>query len=431
MEQYWYIVKNQNHFGPYYLEDIKQLKLQNKLDNDAVLWHPKWPAPTLDFTHTKSLPPTPEKTKTYRKLNSISSLSRVEQHQKSYENMITTLPQPISSISSYFSKFTFQNPFKFKIDQRASMLIILIFCGSLIFNLNQNTSIPSRPESLAPSQFKQFQDFWELQTVSSEQIENQFYAMMSKDYKTLWLGSHQNLLLESINLSAEAKNILAKTDYNKIWEQQSNEKLMGLNFENNELPPMGFYQLTVNWIESAPWSFDVTKKTTTIAIKIGTHNDEQLLGLVKRFHEQSVDGNLVVVDSSQTELKEKYQTLSSLITDIKRNWVEIKELKHPNMAKAMNEFQISYARSTGSFLSALVLNNEKEIKDLSQGKRSVNTSLIAHLHNLTEKAKKTGLLSAELMSNYRSYAKNPKKDALWTQKVADLEKDLLDKMNQL
>ena len=256
--------------------------------------------------------------------------------------------------------------------------------------------------------------------------------MVSKDYKTLWIAQHKAIILESVSLIGEHQKILAKTDFQKSWDQQQAQKLVSVHFEAHELPPLGFYQLKITWVESAAWSFDAEQKSEILTLKIGPQNDEQLLAMVQNYHTQPVvNAQRIVLNSSQTELKEKYQTLNSLITDLKKNWDEIKDLNHPKMVKAMNTFQKEYARSTGTFLTAFVLSNEKEIKTLSQGEKSVNTSLIAHLHNLTENAKRTGILSAELMSNYLQYAKNPKKHEIWSQKISSLEKDLVNKMGQL
>lgn len=422
MEQYWYIVKDQKYFGPYYMADIEDLKTHHKLDAQTVLWHPKWPAPQLEFSFN---PPPAPKPAIYRPGNSLKTLARIQQHQKSYENMITPTIQLEQTL-----------PFKLKlpmhVNERLGMFLALLLSSILILSVLNNSPLPNRPESMAPSQYKHFENFWgsKSSTTSTDEAAS-FFTLISKDYKTLWVGLHSNLIIESVTLTALNKNILAKDDFEKTWNQPAGEKLLSLTFENSELPPMGFYQLKISWVESAPWSFDVTKKSAEVSIKIGNHANEQLLGMIKNFHQPAQTENQIAIDSSETEIKEKYQTLSSLVSDIRKNWDGMKELKYSKMVKAMNSFQIKYARSTGSFLSALVLNNEKEIKDLSQGKKAIDTSIIAHLHNLTENAKKTGVLSAELMSNYSLYAKNPQKDALWTQKISTLEKDLLDKINQL
>lgn len=435
MNQYWYIVKDQQHFGPYSLAELKHLQLQQKLEKNTVLWHPKWPAPQLYFEEKLTPPPfsrvvpqvaVPQKAiqSNYRRLNSLASLTRIQQHQKSYEDMATiSLPE-----------FSPMEKFKPWHDPRVSMAVALFFSALLIFNIINQTPVPNRPESMAPSQYQQMQDFWQTQqTAGADDNNTQFFTILSKDYKTLWLGQKNTMILESVSLMGENKKILSKTDFAKTWDQQPAEKLLSLSFENHELPPMGFYHLKITWVESPPWSFEATQKSQIIDIKIGTQNDDQLKNMITKFHEAPIleMKNSIAVDSSETELKEKYQTLSSLISDLKRNWDDIKDLNHPKMVKAMNSFQKDYAKSTGSFLTAFVLSNEKEIKSLSQGKKTVNTSLIAHLHNLTENAKKTGVLSAELMSNYIHYAKNPKKNELWAKKISSLEKDLLDKMGQL
>lgn len=439
MQQYWYVIKNQKYFGPYGMAEIESLHLENKLDHDAVIWHPKWPAPKLNFKTNLTPPPLTirtnstetikdgfypfDKKKNYQPLNTLKSLTRNIQHQKNYKYMTTKI-FPLTTAFNPLLKYL-------KIDPRLTMFIAIISTCWIMFSVINHTPLPNRPESMAPSQYKKFEDFWNTPSTTSESDSKYFFTMMSKDYKTLWLAAHENLMIESITLQADSKNILSKNNFNKSWDYPPNEKLVPLTFDNLDLPTMGFYQLKIMWIESAPWSFDTTKKSISIDLIIGHQNHEQLQVLVKQFHEPRSSEHHFSVDSLQAELKEKYHTLSSLVVDIKNNWNEIKELSHAKMAKAMNSFQISYAKSTGSFLSALVLNNEKEIKNLSQGKKTVDTTLIAHLHNLTENAKKTGVLSADLMSNYLIYAKNPKKDALWTKKISLLEKDLLDKLSQL
>ena len=437
MDQYWYIIKNQQHYGPYSLSELQRLRAECKLDRDTVLWHPRYPAPVLSFSAPEEIvtpPPAPTAhnkilTKTsYRKLHSLATLNRIQQHQKSYDNM-TTITFSALSFSDKTTSFLTRliQPY-----ERWIMGFCIVVSTWFVFSVMEPSSLPHRPEQMAPSQYEQFQQFWDnSSSVSQDKESSRFFAMISKDYKTLWIAQRQEIILESVTLRGQSKNIMATTDFLKSWTHQPARKLISINLESHELPPLGFYEVDITWIESPAWSFESTQKNQTIPLKVGPQNETQLLSMLQSYHQPSMPekGNLSI--DSSAELKEKYQTLSTLISDLKRNWDEMKDLNHPKMVKAMISFQKEYAKSTGSFLTAFVLSNEKEIKTLSQGHKNLNTSLIAHLYNLTENAKKTGVLSAELMSNYVQYAKNPQKNELWSQKISLLEKDLLDKMTQL
>jgi hypothetical protein len=433
MEQYWYIIKNQQHFGPYNLGDLKKLREQNKIDSSVKLWHPKWDAPSLTALEP---PPLPRENKIYKPTPTLKTLHRLQYHELSYQNMTTStsefswLIQLSSKMNQIKNKYVAYLP-------QFLMVCALSLCSSLFYLSLNSLPLPPRPQTMAPTQYKNLQHFWQNATPSEN--EALFSLVTSKDFKTVWLAQKSDYSIVGVKLQGDSENLMSNLDFEKSWNLKTNERLISLTFDRNEQPTLGFYTLNIEWIKPNAWSLTEEKILTQIEIKIGHTDDKQLKTQVAKFHTPTPSKDValeqtqrpLMLQGASAEIREKYQTLSSIIMDIKKNWMEMRELSHPKLAKAMNSFQIQYAKSTGSFLTALVLNNEKEIKQLSTGKKAVNTALIAHLHNLTEKAKLTGVLSADLMSNYRTYAKNPQKFAHWDTKISSLEKDLLDKLKQL
>lgn len=455
MEQYWYILKNNKHLGPFYLNDLKKLKEQNKIGNDVVLWHPKWPAPEL--TMLVNLPTVPEK-KVYRVSPNLRNLHRLQNHEANF-NVLTKKNVDLTLFKSFLQiiENILSNP-------RLKMIVSLIIFNTFFYMMLHAPNVPPRPQSMSPTQYKDLQVFWDNKPADESQ---EFSVVTSKDFKTLWIAQKNEYEISTAHLSASNTTILSNLDFNKEWNIKSSDRLITLQFDPKEIPVAGFYNLQITWKKPNPWSLNEELITSNMKIKIGYQDDLQLKNLIssyhapampilknsppdteknnvpsaikqsaKRTHEDSANtlyqaSKNEINASSSTELKEKYQTLSFIVTDVKNSWMEMKELSRPKLVKAMNTFQHRYAKSTGGFLTALVLSNEKEIKLLSTGKKSVNTDLIAHLTNLNEKAKLAGILSADLMSNYKTYAKNPKKEKSWDNKVSSLEKELSEKMNQL
>lgn len=452
MEQYWYILKNNKHLGPYYLKDLIRLKEENKIDHNVELWHPKWPAPSLSLLC--AIPPLPiVSKKVYKSTPNLKTLHRLKDHENKFVK--------ITSHNNYAENFKFALNFieKTFCSSRLKMLVSIALFNAFLFYIIDSSNIPTRPQQMSPTQYNDLQTFWNNNTTEDSQ---QFTIVTSKDFKTLWIAQKKEYEITTVNLFAKSANLLSNFDFNKKWQLDSNNLLQDLQFETQQIPVAGFYNLEIEWKKPNPWSLSEEEYTTTIKLKIGHQDNTLLNNQIAQFHsnpevaasaiknsnsksnnnlktkkiEKQKIQNVTAIENeinatSTSELKEKYQTLSFIISDVKNSWTEMKILNFPKLVKAMNSFQHRYAKSTGGFLTALVLSNEKEIKLLSTGKKVVNTDLIAHLTNLNDKAKLTGILSADLMSNYQTFAKNPKKENIWEAKLTNLEKDLTEKMNNL
>ncbi len=408
MDKLWYILEDNNQFGPFNEQDLQGMFKKQKISRETTLIKRGFSEPILVRDLIKK-PRTIVKPKVVPK----------ETPRVIKESFKRATPPPPPKIEKKAPKAKITKPATSKrsiikpLGLLASFALMCTFFyfGAKTVITNQSFQL-ERPKDVRPKTFYKAKN--QLKNAFDNK-DHQWKFIASKDLKNLYLMSS---LPGTQSVRAKFTSIENKILGNQPIEFITNidlkdnlAEIKELNFsKGSEIIP-GAYKVELEVLKNnlSPWQKllldDYTvKKTASVDLILKFHSKKTYSKELAKFQKlQKRRDNAFVQD-----IKMKYETLLSIANRISDNLDKAKKgpLSKPQVEFRKNYFLQDYQMKYGTFFSNFVIENEKKFKDLTNSTDELKTGIIAHYSTLSSIARSLGMISIDAIDNFAKLAQN-------------------------
>ena len=411
----WFVIKENEHIGPYAEEDIKNLYAQGKINKVSFLWKEGMDEPrsykSLFIDEEKVNPPAmeddlppplpPEVAPPQPKEAPPIELPKTEQASQSgvsrsgTEEILEVPPEPVEPLEE--SPVIEEEALEEKPIRRkralfpkviALLMITLIGAGTYYFYGAKDSKSFARPSKMGVRDYKR---------LMKGVVFNKITAGISKDKTTIFVSVGANLegpvQLRIKSFDGQVLTVDPVVASSKGTLKDHLVEFKEFNFEKGQRLAEGWYEFELKSMGELERPFNLFGSDGAKVIDFKT---KALLTTktVPAFNKALSAFNEKNSDSSRQfweELIQKYQTMKAMALKIERDMKSVFESDSSNWNSTIDAFEASYTQSHGKLFTAFVIQNEKAYEDIKKQDFDDNIEVIANYTRLTKLAKSVGL----------------------------------------
>jgi hypothetical protein len=395
----WFLIKQNEHLGPFNKDLLLQLYKDGKIQGESLLWHEGWKKPkSFDFVFNSSdlppdLPPLPPE----------AFEAEVEQELPEHVKQVNVEKyehQDIEEGSTPVGSLSFLSKNK-KFIWAALFGIILLICGS--YFLKEKKLLFSRP------QLMELKDFERLKKVALSEKKLRFAIALGKDKKTIWIATN-------IALQGEV-DISLKSVKNKILGEAVavsargvlKDRLISLSkfqFTKGARFIDGYYQLEINSLE--PFEPSFIQRMQGLVRRELNYSGQFLITNLKRKHLKKQLKRFIKSQNSNTnlfwqELAQKYQTIKVITEQIKQGFAKVFIGPHQKWHQRVKLFENEYKSQYGIFFTEFVKANEASYEKLMKKTFKNSQEVLASYSYLSTLATDIGEQSMDILEELQTF----------------------------
>lgn len=417
MNKLWYILKEENQFGPFDEQDLQRMFKANKILHNTTLIRRglKSPIAVSDLvrksrrSRTRAVanaPPSDGRTNAFYEFPYEKGTGEIKTAPSTPSLRRKIIPNEQASMDQL-------SLIRKKVKNKKPLLYLLGIFSFIFFSLATVKSIivsnsfdMERPKNVRPKLFTSYKK--KLHDAYKNQ-EHQWDFLYSKDLKEIYLGSSLpgiqdvKIIFKSIdNKILSKKPVVFKS---KITIEKNLAHLKELNFVEGDKIIPGAYEVSIilNKHRLSFWQKmfleDIkVKEHYQTNILLSFHSKSSYLKELKKFQQLQRRKN----NSFVQDIKMKYETLLTIADRISKNLENAKNGSRnaPQVEHMKNFFLQDYQLKYGTFFSNFVIENERRFKDLTNSSDELKTGIVAHYSNLSSMARSLGMISIDAIDSF-------------------------------
>lgn len=408
----WFVIKENEHIGPYSEEDIKNLYAQGKLKNVSFLWREGMDEPRsykslfidvqveeIDDDVPPPLPPEvttskvePEQEEDLPPPEPVALKTPTSSEEaEALEESEVEMDPPEHEIPTYVVTQSEEGGKKSRSLKKVLIIaLIVLVTGAASFYFLQASSSKSfaRPSKMGVRDFKRL-----MKGLAFDKIT----AAISKDKTSIFVSVPQKLqgpvelkirsfdgqVLSVDPIKANSTSMLS----NHIVEFKE------FNFDEGQRLVEGWYEFDLQSLGEleSPFTLFGEEESKQISFRtkalLTTKTVSDFGKALENFNEKNSDNSRQFWE----ELIQKYETMKAMALKIESDMRPIFESDASSWNASIDAFEASYTNNHGKLFTAFVIQNEKAYEDLKQQDFEDSVEVIANYTRLTKLAKSVGL----------------------------------------
>ncbi|MBD63966.1 MAG: hypothetical protein CME62_02065 [Halobacteriovoraceae bacterium] len=449
----WFLIKENEHLGPFDEETIRELFADGQCSEDDQVWKDGWAdaktfaevfleddpsnsfrslseklIPTGDVDEDEDLDEGPPPLPPLPVMNSKKTDEPPHAGEIKPTHMTEVPFEETSSVSNEEVESSISLDFgaeEFEIDQNEKRLLriarnlaialivgILIFTGYFYFF--KRGEIFERPKIMTLG------DYERLSSVASTDPKKLDFAFaLASDKRTLWASTNSPLEGEVfVNLKSKKGRVLGR-DVEVKAKGYLKERLVifsDFQFVQGTKFIDGFYDVEIYTVDDlkipllAGINFNPDRQFRFInEFLITSMNREDFNQQLERFASKRK------MNSSEfwLEIAEKYRTVRSITEQIRAGFVKVLQTPSKNYQEAIKSFKDDYANRYGVFFTSFVRDNESSYERLVDKEFDERIEVMASYNELSNLSKKIGAESVSLLDEVEATNPSEKQQEQW------------------
>lgn len=430
MESEWFILKKNQHLGPFTQGQLQQMFQNQQFGRQDQIWREGWdkarhysenifipdlpPLPDEDVGPASESSTLPE----YAQASKISRKSfghiRDKKNRKKSKTLLTKFKANSSRKKlAQLWPFDIELRFKTEVTKLHGLIMgaILLFSLALFYALNEirTPSMFSRPSHMPLHAYKR------MARVLAKQKKPVAVAALSNDKKTLWLGLNTPLIgdfyvsLKSLN----NKTLKGRASLSGMGRLEGRLiEVKNIHFEEGTRIVEGYYKTEIKSSDTVerPWWARFVGETSTSFHYQGNILISSLSP--KRFKRQLSKALKRRKNNSQQfweELIQKYQTVMMIADQIKNGFQVIFDSPMSQWKTKVSAFENAYRSKYGIFFTEFVKSNEESYSRIYNKKFENANLVLANYNHLSKLATEVGERSMYILEQLQGYDGTPSK----------------------
>ncbi|MCO4752831.1 MAG: DUF4339 domain-containing protein [Bacteriovoracaceae bacterium] len=421
----WFVIKENEHLGPFQDEDLKRLHINGEISNSTMLWRdgmgkaqsyedlfvevapPAFNIPIPTEEEDEVPPPLPpEVLKAPSKQHLVSSVSEAAEKVESVVPEFNPPPTPVAVPTEQAQdepiaeqhleddvepESNSRGPNLFKIFATIAVLLIIIGGAGAgwFYYASQFKPFP-RPNKMS------LNDYNKLIQTAQKEGQNQFAIAMAGDKSGLWVATNSpfrgevSLKLNSIDGKVlSTKKVVAQstgTLENRVIEFKNFE------FEQGQRLVDGMYNVEIRNSSNleVPLVAKFSKKQQSFDFSqqmlLTSFSKEAFERALTSFEEKQKTNDSIFWE----ELLQKYQTVNAMSLKIEKAMSKIFQSDSNHWNNSIENFEKEYIRNFGNFFTSFVIQNEFAYEDLKRKEFHNKVEVVSSYTRLTKIAKRVG-----------------------------------------